>query len=419
MFGLCDCNNFFASCERVFNPSLNGKPIVVLSNNDGCVIARSNEAKALGIKMGQPVYQLKDIISRGDVKLFSSNYNLYGDMSNRVFQTIKQYAPTVEIYSIDEAFIDLSGMDIEALNDFGRQLVRVVRRNTGIPISIGIAPTKTLAKVASKLCKQYPKLEGCCVMHRPEDITKVLKKFPIGDIWGIGRRYNKMLNTFGVEYAEQFRALSPSWIKDKMSIVGVRTWRELHGEPVIEFEEEASGRKSIMVSRSFAKELTTIPDLEESLTTFISIAARKLRAQQSLAGQMQVFIFTNRHRNDKPQHIEGSLITFPSPTDSTIDMVKEGVRVLKELYREGYEYKKAGVVLYDISSKSASLYDMFEDEKRTKHKSLMATLDNLSSRYGRSAVMIGHQSSDGIKSNRNHLSPEYTTKWGDILTVKV
>ncbi len=419
MFGLCDCNNFFASCERVFNPSLNGKPIVVLSNNDGCVIARSNEAKALGIKMGQPLYQIKNIVENGKVTIFSSNYNLYGDMSSRVFQTIKLYVPMMEIYSIDEAFIDLSGIDIDALQEFGRQLVRVVRRNTGIPISIGIAPTKTLAKVASKLCKQYPKLEGCCVMYRPEDILKVLTKFPIGDIWGVGRQYTKMLKTFGVESAEQFRQLSPEWVKSNMSVVGLRIWRELHGEACVSFEQEMADKKSIMVSRSFAKELIDISDLEESLTTFISIAARKLRSQGSVAGQMQVFIYTNRHRDDKPQHREGQLVIFATPTDSTIDMVKSGMNALRELFRKGYEYKKAGVVLHDITPKGRTLFNLFDNTSNDKHQSLMATLDNIAQQYGNSAVMIGHQSADGIKSNRNHLSPEYTTKWSDILKIKV
>lgn len=236
MLALCDCNNFFASCERVFNPSLNGKPVVVLSNNDGCIIARSEEAKAVGIKMGQPLYQAQELIKAHGVAVFSSNYNLYGDMSHRVMQTLKQYAPSIEIYSIDEAFLDFDGLPVETLQERGQEIARIVRRNTGIPVSIGIAPTKTLAKVASKLCKKYPKLKGACLMHRPEDITKVLSKFPIGDVWGIGRRYSKMLKGYGIETAEQFRQMQPEWVRTKMSIVGLRTWKELHGEPCIEFE---------------------------------------------------------------------------------------------------------------------------------------------------------------------------------------
>ena len=418
MLALCDCNNFFASCERVFNPSLNGKPVVVLSNNDGCIIARSEEAKAVGIKMGQPLYQAQELIKAHGVAVFSSNYNLYGDMSHRVMQTLKQHAPSIEIYSIDEAFLDFDGLPVETLQERGQEIARIVRRNTGIPVSIGIAPTKTLAKVTSKLCKKYPKLKGACLMHRPEDITKVLSKFPIGDVWGIGRRYSKMLKGYGIETAEQFRQMQPEWVRAKMSIVGLRTWKELHGEPCIEFEHAVPDKQSITVSRSFAKPITEIEPLQEVLSTFVAMAAEKLRKQNSVTRQMQIFILTNYHREDQPQHREGRLVQFPMPTDSTLEMVKAANKALKELYRKGYGYKKAGVILYDIAPNTGIQSMMFDEIDRPKHKALMQTIDSLNAHHGRSTVALASQGTHGIPSNRDHLSPQYTTEWRDILVIK-
>lgn len=418
MYALCDCNNFFASCERVFNPSLNGKPVVVLSNNDGCIIARSEEAKAVGIKMGQPLFQAQDLIKKHDVAVFSSNYQLYGDMSHRVMQTLRQHAPSVEIYSIDEAFLNFEGLPVETLQERGREIARIVKRDTGIPVSIGIAATKTLAKVASKLCKKYPKLNGACLMHRPEDITKVLSKFPIGDVWGIGRRYAKMLKSCGIETAEQFRQMQPEWVRAKMSVVGLRTWKELHAEPCIEFEHATPDKQSITVSRSFAKEIKDIEPLQESLSTFVSMAAEKLRCQNSVAGQMQVYIYTNYHRDDRPQHYESRLITFSVSTDSTLEMVKAANSALRELFRNGYGYKKAGVTLHDILPNTNVQGVMFDEIDRTKHKALMRAIDSLNAHHGRSTIMLGAQGSGSIPSNRNHTSSRYTTEWSEILTVK-
>ena len=241
-FGLADCNNFYASCERVFNPSLVGRPVVVLSNNDGCVIARSNEAKKLGIEMGAPYFQIKQLARRGNVAVFSSNFVLYGDMSRRVMSLLKKFAPATEIYSIDEAFLDFSGVNPAALNGLGHEIARTVKQQTGIPVSIGIAPTKTLAKIASKLCKQYPKLDGCCFMYRTQDIEKVLRKFPIEDVWGVGRRYAKMLKANGVDTAWDFTQLTPEWVRKRMSVVGLRMWKELRGEACIGFEQAPADR---------------------------------------------------------------------------------------------------------------------------------------------------------------------------------
>ncbi len=280
-YGLCDCNNFYASCERVFNPSLVGRPVVVLSNNDGCVIARSNEAKALGIKMGDPYFQLKELIGQHDVAVFSSNFVLYGDMSARVMSLLRRFVPATEVYSIDEAFLDFTGLDTQKLHALGLEIARTVRRHTGIPVSIGIAPTKTLAKIASKLCKQYPKLRGCCFMHRPEDFEKVLRKFPIGDVWGVGRRYEKLLQANGVATAWDFTQLPSEWVRKRMSVVGLRMWKELRGEPCIGFEEMPAAKKQIATTRSFDHDLHDFEQLHQRIAQYAASCAENLRAQIS------------------------------------------------------------------------------------------------------------------------------------------
>ena len=418
MFGLCDCNNFFVSCERVFNPSLNGRPVVVLSNNDGCVVSRSNEAKAIGIQMGQPLYQIRDLVKRYDVAVHSSNYRLYGDMSNRVMETLKSHVPHIEIYSIDEAFLELDGYPIDGLLQMGRELSRIVKRNTGIPVSIGISHTKTLAKIASRLCKKYPKLQGACLMHRDEDIAKVLSTYPIEDIWGIGRRHSKKLHAAGVATAMQLCNKSHEWVQNMLSITGVRTWRELQGEPAIEFKHKIADKQTITVSRSFAKEIYDMEELRETLSTFASMAAEKLRQQHSVAGELQVFILTNRHREDMPQHREGKLVKFVTPTNSTLEIVKAATAMLKELYRRGYGYKKSGVTLCDIMPDNAVQKSLFDTTDHPKHKLLMQTIDNINSTLGSNSIKLVSQGNIGDHINRQHLSPEYTTDWKDILVVK-
>ncbi len=421
MVGLCDCNNFFVSCERVFNPSLNGRPVIVLSSNDGCVIARSNESKALGIKMGQPFFQIKQLVASHKVAIHSSNHELYGDMSQRVMETLRQNLPSIEVYSIDEAFLDVESIAIDNLKSFGEELSKRVKRNTGIPVSIGLAPTKTLAKIASKLCKQYPKLNGACLLHRPEDIEKVLCKLPIEDVWGIGRKSSSMLRTYGITTAQQFRSAPEEWIRARMGITGVRTYRELRGEPYILFDQAPSDRKSIMVSRSFAIEADQIDQLHESIASFVAKAAAKLRQQQSVAAQMQLFIATNRHHESAPQHNESRLIQFATPTDSTLELAAAAAELLKTLFKEGYSYKKAGVVLYDLRDNDGVQSSMFDKIDRTKHKSLMTTLDTLNNHYGKESVKLGSQKQSGAKelTNSDYLSKRYTTKWSDILKVKI
>ncbi len=418
MFGLADCNNFFVSCERVFRPDLNGQPVIILSNNDGCVIARSNEAKRLGIKMGHPYFQLEAIIKRHKVTVFSSNYALYSDMSQRVQQTLRSLCPATEVYSIDESFLNLRGIKDEDLDSFGHFVSAKVLKDTGIPISVGISHTKTLAKIASKLCKQYPKLRGSCYMHRPEDIEKVLRKFPIEDVWGIGRRFSAMLKSRNIQFANDFAQLPLDFVRKKMHLGGMKTWYELHGRPCIEFEAHIPDKQQIMVSRSFSKEIHSLEDITQQVSLFTSMAAEKLRKQGSVCHALQVFLLTNRFRQDQEQHYDNQLITLQAPSDSTVELVNIAVNTTAGIFRKGTFYKKAGVILTQLSSKGSVQTTLFDEVDREKHDRLMHAMDIINEKQGQRTVVVATAGFDGVKMNRNHLSPNYTTDWNDILTVK-
>ena len=419
MIGLADCNNFYASCERAFDPSLEGQPIVVLSNNDGCIIARSNEAKALGFQMGQPYFEVKQLARRYDVKVFSSNFALYGDMSSRVMTILQGYVPRTEIYSIDEAFLDFGDTPECVLNDFGHEISRYVRRATGIPISLGIAPTKTLSKIASKLCKKYPKLQGCCFMHRPQDIEKVLRTYPIGDIWGIGRRYEKKLSAMGIQTAWDFTQLDPLWVRKHMTVVGERMWKELRGIPCIAMEDIPQPKKQIATTRSFATEIEDFDELRAALVSYSAICARKLRGQQSVCSEIMVFIHTNPFREDRPQYYLTKIEAFATPTDSSLEIAERTTKMLKEIYRKGYSYKRGGVILSSISPALGVQASMFDEIDRDKHGKLMKTLDALNAKDGRDTVVIASQGFGPSPLGRHHLSRQYTTRWKDIPEIKV
>lgn len=419
MYALIDCNNFYVSCERVFNPTLNGKPVVVLSNNDGCVIARSNESKALGIKMGVPAYQIQELVKQHDIAVYSSNLKLYGDMSNRVMNIIKEYVPATEIYSIDEAFADLSGIENSKLETLGREIVRKVWQYTGIPISIGVAPTKTLAKVANKFAKKYTAYKSVALIDTDEKRIKALKRFEIGDVWGIGRRNEKKLNAIGVQTAWDFTQLSPDLVRKKMTVVGLRTWEELRGESRITLETAPSDKKEICTSRSFSHEFTEFADLQSSVATFTAMTAEKLRKQKSVCGEIRVFIYTNPFKENVPQHYECKIIQIPEPTDDTAKLVHIAVIALKTLYRKGYAYKKAGVILSEISPNTAVQKSLFEEPKDdTKKSRLMKTIDEINKLQGRNTLLLAAQGLEGIKMQREHLSQSYTTNWDELLTVK-
>lgn len=359
MFALADCNNFFVSCERVFRPDLEGCPVIVLSRNDGCAIARSNEAKALGIKMGEPLFKIQHLVHKHNIAIFSSNMSLYADFSRRVRSVLRSYTPQIEVYSIDEAFLDLRGMGYEDLDTFAKHLSTDCRRLTGIPISVGVAPTKTLAKIAAQLCKQYPKLRGGCYMHREEDIIKVLKKFPIEDVWGIGRRSAPRLKDMGVVTAFDFRSLNEQWVRKYMGINGVRTWRELHSIPSIGFEHIAQSKQSICNSRSFATEIYAIEDLTEQIAKFAALTAEKLREQNSLCERLTIFAATNRFHGDELQQYGNVVIPFTTPTNSTIHIVRAAREAVGDIFTRGCGYKRAGVIASNITPIEGSLLPMF------------------------------------------------------------
>ena len=420
MYALADCNNFFVSCERVFRPDLNLRPIIVLSNNDGCAVARSNEAKALGIEMGAPLFKIRDIVNRHNVAVFSGNMALYGDMSHRVQQTLLEFAPSIERYSIDEAFIDLTGMVDTNFDALAKEISRRCRHNTGIPVSVGIAPTKTLAKIASKLCKQYPRLQGGCYMHRNEDIEKVLRKFPIGDVWGIGRRYRRKLTDCGINTAYDFTQLSEEWVRALMGIAGVRTWRGLRGEACIEFEDGFQAKQSICTSRSFASEIYDLKELAEQIAKFTSMTAAKLRKQGSACTQLHVFAWTNRFKEEESNYKGSSIvIPFEVATDSTIVMLKAANKALMQIFRRGCGYKKAGVIATGIIPRNSIQNNLFDKTDRSRHSKIMQTIDKINSSIGHDSIIIASQGFSDVKMRHEHRSPHYTTDWADIPTVTI
>ena len=420
MFALADCNNFFASCERVFRPDLQGKPVIVLSNNDGCAIARSNEAKALGIKMGAPLFKIRHLVEKHDIAVFSGNMALYGEMSQRVRWVLGEFAPSVEVYSIDEAFLDLRGMNDIDFDAYAKEISAQCWKMTSIPVSVGIAPTKTLAKIASKLCKQYPKLRGGCYMHRPQDIEKVLRKYPIEDVWGIGRKSAAKLHERYVKTAYEFTCLPESAVQKLMGITGVRTWKELQGIPCIEFEDGFEAKQSICVSRSFSTEIYDLKELQEQIANFASDMAEKLRKQHSVTSEVTVFAYTNRFREDLPQTHSSSLVTYTTPTAEQRTIVASAVQATSDLFRSGYGYKKAGVIATGIMDQSDIMQSMFEDTDsiEREHK-ITSTLDAINSTFGAGTVKLAVQGSGHIKSTRENQSPHYTTRWTDLPKVSV
>ena len=420
MYALADCNNFFASCERVFRPELNGKPVIVLSNNDGCAVARSNEAKALGIKMGAPLFKIKDIVERNHVAVFSSNYALYGDMSRRVQEVLRDFAPAVEQYSIDEAFLDLNGLEGIDFDAYAKAISRACWKYTAIPVSVGIAPTKTLAKIASKLCKQYPKLQGGCYMWRPQDIEKVLRKYPVADVWGIGRRSVPKLSDMGIRTAWDYTQLPQTTVRKLFALPGFRTWQELRGVPCVEFEDMIEPRQTICVSRSFAHEITDPADLAAQVANFAESAVSKLREQGSLALELAVFALTNRFKTEAPQTTAGHYVTLPDATDDHRTLVLAAVDGCRRLYKPGFGYKKAGVVITRLVQADGYTRSLFQDETAVRREaSLSGAIDRINRSFGPGAILLGVQGDGKVKNAREHQSPHYTTLWTDLPSAKV
>ena len=415
MFALVDCNNFYASCERVFNPGLNGKSIVVLSNNDGCIIARSNEAKALGIKMGQPAFEIEPVLKKYHVTVFSSNYTLYGDMSQRVMNTLGEFTPNIEIYSIDEAFLDLSGFRFD-LADYGEKIRYTVGRNTGMPVSVGIAPTKTLAKIANHVAKE----ENRGVFVLGKDLEAVLKRLPVGEIWGIGGRYAEFLNRHKIFSALDYVQAPDNWIKKYLSVVGLRTKKELMGISCIPLELVPPAKKAICTSRSFGRLLKEYDLVEEAIANHAASCAYKLRKQACCANLIMVFVHTNQFRKQDKQYAKNIVLRLPVPSNSSIELVKYAKFGLKKIFKPGYNYKKAGVIVSGIAPDSQSQQSLFDRVNRIKHQKVMEAMDKINDRYGRAKVRIGTQGTERKwKLKQEQLSPCYTTQWNDLITIKV
>ena len=413
MYALVDGNNFFVSCERVFDSSLDNKPVIVLSNNDGCAIARSNEAKALGIKMGANYFEIEQLVKRHNVQVFSTNFVLYADMSMRMKGLLSRFTPAIEDYSIDEAFLDFTGFKTETLRDYCLDMSRTVRQGIGIPVGVGIAPTKTLAKVANRFAKKYPGYEGVAIIDTDAKRIKALQLTYIGDVWGIGRRHTERLLNMGVKTAYDFTQLNRSWVRKHMTVVGERTWRELHGQPCIEMETVVPDKQSIMVSRSFGKMIEDFSIIKEAAATYTCMAAAKLRKQKSHAKALMVFLETNRFRNDLPQNNQHTVITMPVATNSSLEILHYVSKALERIYIPGYKYKKTGVRLKDICSEDQM--NLWDNIDRDKHKRLMEVLDRTNEKWGRNSLkpaILGDGQQWKIKQER--LSPCYTTRMSDF-----
>lgn len=418
LFALCDCNNFYASCERVFNPSMNGKPIVVLSNNDGCVIARSNEAKEMGIPMGEPFFRIRNLVENKQLYAFSSNYTLYGDMSNRVMQTLSQFTPHIEIYSIDESFLDLGSFYKKDLLSYSWEIKRTVYQWTGIPISLGVAPTKALAKIANKLAKKSEKANGVLLLQHPNHIKKALEATMVGDVWGIGGQYGKFLNKHGIYTALDFATTSENWVRKNMTVVGHRLLKELRGESCLDLEEVAPPKKGICTSRGFGKRVTDFEEVKEATASYAANCAKKLRKQKSCARVVTVFLATNSFSEKDKQYHPSKTVCLPVPTNSELELVHYAILALNTIYKEGFCYKKSGVYVTEIVPENHVQLDLFDDTDREKQKNLMSVMDNLSARFGKGKVKVATQGIDNswqLKSE--YKSPCYTTRINDLPTV--
>lgn len=418
MIILVDCNNFYVSCERVFTPALNGRPVVVLSNNDGCVVSRSQEAKALGIKMGAPAFKYKDFFRKHGVIVLSSNYSLYADMSGRVMETLSAFTPDIEFYSIDEAFLEFHGGI--PLSGLGKKIRETVYRWTGIPVSVGIAETKVLAKAANETAKKDPRLGGVFDISalQPEEADAVLAEFPVEDIWGIGPRYTIYLKKHGINTALQLKNSDPRWARKHMTVVGERLVRELNGIPCLDIELVPSAKKEIACTRSFGKKVTSIEEIKEAVSEYATRAATKLRCQDSVCSGVYAFLMTSHY--DKDRYYNGAYRALPAPTAETAVIIKNARGIIDSAYSEGKRYAKAGVILSEISGRSNLQLDLFEPGYyNSKKEKLMAAVDRLNRKWGGGAV--AYASSGIIKRwamQRKILSPKYTTSWLEIPVVR-
>lgn len=419
MFGLIDCNNFFVSCERVFDPSLRDVPVVVLSNNDGCAVAISNEAKQLGIKRGVPLYQIRNLVDRYKVRVFSSNFRLYGDMSARVMSVLSSQAENVEVYSIDEAFFQPTGINESELQDYGRSIVRRIRRCTGIPTSVGIAPTRTLAKVASKFAKKYPGYRSACIIDSEEKRRKALSLIELGDIWGIGRRLDKHFKARGLRTALELADMTEEELSD-YNIVVKRTWQELNGIPCISIEHDSHDQKQMCCSHSFSPCITTPDEMREAIASFAANIGTRLRRHDLCAATISVFIHTNRFRTDLDQYYNSAFVTLDEPTDDTLAITTAATGAMRSIFRRGYDYKKAGIIVTEIVPKDSVQPSLFIDgNERERRSRLMTAMDRINTSHSlRDKVHAASFTPISAHIKRESMSRHFTTSLSDIIHIK-
>ncbi|GMN11522.1 Y-family DNA polymerase [Croceitalea sp. MTPC9] len=419
MFALVDCNNFYASCERAFQPQYNNVPVAILSNNDGCFISRSDEAKKLGLPMAAPAFKYWQFCKEHKIKIFSSNYPLYGDMSTRVMNILGEFTPDMEVYSIDEAFLKFEGFENCDFDSYGRKIQYKVQKCTGIPISIGIAPTKALAKVANKISKKLrDKTSGVFVIDSEQGRVKALKWTKIESVWGIGHGNLKRLQTKNVKTAFDFTQLSDEWVKKQLAITGLKLKKDLEGIPTLDLDDDTRDKKAIATTRSFERTFSDIENIRERISTFASSCAEKLRTQNSSCNIIVVFLRSDRHKKDSPQDRSSALVTLPFPTDSSLTISNHAVKAINSIYKPGIKYKRAGVVVSGLVPTNAHQLDMFESEN-PKHSSLMKTLDEVNAKLGDYKIKIGNQDLERTwKMRQEHLSPKYTTNINDIIRVR-
>ena len=423
MYALADCNNFFVSCERVFRPDLWDKPVLVLSGNDGCVISRSNEVKALGIKMGVPLYQIRDLVEKHHIACFSSNFSLYGDLSARVMSLLRKHTTRFEQYSIDEGFITLDHVPHAERKTYCENLVREIYQGTGIPVSMGIAPSKTLCKVASKYAKKFPGYNGACMIDTDEKRLKALAGFEVGDVWGVGRQTAAKLAALGISTALQFAEMSESRVQSLLHKPGLLTWRELHGIDCIDTSELVS-KQSITTSRTFANPITTLPLMEQQLANFCDTCARKLRMQKSLCAQLIVFAHTSRFRTDIEQCQIVQTVNLSIPTSDTRELLSYMLNAFRPYFREGVQFKKAGVIFSRIVPEGSVVADLFDERDRTRDAALQRTIDKIRDKAGRNAILLATQlptSKEQVAQvyKSEHQSPRYTTELSQVLTIRI
>ena len=424
MFALVDCNNFYASCERAFKPALRLRPVVVLSNNDGCIIARSEEAKALGIQMGTPEFKCRPLLKKHDVAVFSSNFALYGDMSSRVMTTLAALAPEIEVYSIDEAFLDMSGFARFDLAEYGRLMRKTVRQHTGIPVCVGMAPTKTLAKIANRLAKKNPHYQGVCVLKSHAEIHDALERTKVEDIWGIGRQWSKLLQAKRIESAADLAAAPAAWVRKHLHVVGARIQAELQGKSCLPMELVRPAKQTICTSRSFGRSVSTLAELQQAVATFASKCAVKLRKEDSLASLLTVFIATSPFDESGNRYWGTRTAALQHPTQDSIAILRAAETILAGIFRDGKVYKKAGVMVSGIVPRAScsTTLSLFAEEAPAPNErdgKIMQVMDSINLRYGGGAVRLAAENSESWKPHQERLSSRYTTRWSDIIEVRI